>query len=77
MNLTADARDRFPRLRFELSDSMLEDFLTDEGWPKAKKFRDSKRNGWSFEPLTDSRQAWDKRYGPQPWSAARDWGEEQ
>ena len=28
---TADARERFPRLRWELSDSMLEDFVTDEG----------------------------------------------
>jgi len=33
-SLTADARERFPRLRWELSDSMLEDFVTDEGWPR-------------------------------------------
>src|SRR5262249_8631 len=50
MHLTADACKRFPRLRFELSDSMLEEFVTDEGWPKAKKFRDNRRNGWTFEP---------------------------
>jgi len=42
-SLTADARERFPRLRWELSDSMLEDFVTDEGWLKATKYRDSKR----------------------------------
>src|SRR6516165_4946956 len=76
MHLTADACKRFPRLRFELSDTMLEEFVTDESWPKAKKFRSNQRNGWTFEPLTESRQAWDKRYGPQPWSAAKDWGDE-
>jgi len=67
---------RFPRLRFELSDSIFEDFMTDENWVKAKKYRDSKRNGWAFEPLTESRQAWQKRYGPHRWSNnAKDWGE--
>jgi hypothetical protein len=76
MHLTADACKRFPRLRFELSDTMLEEFVTDESWPKAKKFRSNRRNGWTFEPLTESRQAWDKRYGPQPWSAVKDWGDE-
>ena len=74
MSLTADARERFPRLRWELSDSMLEDFVTDNGWPKATKYRDKFRNGWTFEPLTDSRQAWDRRYGPQQWSDAKEWG---
>ena len=63
-SLREDACQRFPRLRFELSDSIFEDFMTDENWVKAKKYRDSKRNGWAFEPLTESRQAWQKRYGP-------------
>jgi hypothetical protein len=76
MHLTADACKRFPRLRFELSDTMLEEFVTDESWTKAKKFRSNKRNGWTFEPLTESRQAWDKRYGPQTWSSTKDWGDE-
>jgi hypothetical protein len=75
MSLTADARERFPRLRWELSDSMLEDFVTDKSWPKATKYRDKFRNGWTFEPLTESRQAWDKRYGPQQWNDAKEWGE--
>jgi len=55
---------------------MLEDFVTDEGWLKAKKFRDSKRDGWTFEPLTESRQAWEQRYGPQTWNEAKEWGED-
>jgi hypothetical protein len=66
----------FPKASLELSDSMLEDFVTDEGWLKAKKFRDSKRDGWTFEPLTESRQAWEQRYGPQTWNEAKEWGED-
>jgi hypothetical protein len=74
-SLREDAIERFPRLRWELSDSMIEDFMTDDSWPKGKKFRDSSRNGWTFEPLTESRKAFEKRYGPQPWNAASEWGE--
>jgi hypothetical protein len=74
MSLTADARERFPRLRWELSDSMLEDFVTDKSWPKATKYRDAKRNGWTFEPLKESRAAWDQRYGPQAWNEVEEWG---
>jgi hypothetical protein len=73
-SLTADARERFPRLRFELSDIMLEDFVTDKDWPKAKKYRDAHRNGWTFEPLAESRAAWDQRYGPQQWNNVEEWG---
>jgi hypothetical protein len=73
-SLTADARERFPRLRWELSDIMLEDFVTDERWPKAKKYRDAHRNGWTFEPLKESREAWDQRYGPQKWNDVKEWG---
>jgi len=75
-SLREDAIQRFPRLRFELSDSIIEDFMTDESWVKAKKFRDSSRNGWTFEPLTDSRKAFDRHYGPQPWNKIAEWGEE-
>ena len=53
---------------------MLEDFFTDKTWPKATKFRDNKNNGWTFEPLTESRAAWDRRYGPQGWYGAQEWG---
>jgi hypothetical protein len=75
-SLREDAMQRFPRLRWELSDSTIEGFMTEEGWVKAQKFRDSKRNGWTFEPLTESRQAWKERYGSQDWAnEVRDWGE--
>jgi hypothetical protein len=76
-SLREDAIQRFPRLRWELSDSAIADFMTDQSWPKAKKYRDSKGNGWAFEPLPDSRQAFDQRYGPQAWaSPEEDWGYE-
>jgi hypothetical protein len=75
-SLREDAIERFPRLRWELSDNMLEEFVTDEGWPKATKFRDAKGNGWTFEPLAESRAQWDQRYGPQRWSEAVEWGRE-
>jgi hypothetical protein len=71
--LREDAIERFPRLRWELSDSALADFLSDEGWPKATKFRDAHNNGWTFEPLAESRQAWDRRYGPQAWNEMQEW----
>jgi hypothetical protein len=64
-SLREDACERFPRLRGELSDSIIADFMTDESWVKATKHRDSKGNGWTFEPLKESRVAWDRRYGPQ------------
>jgi energy-coupling factor transporter ATP-binding protein EcfA2 len=75
-SLREDACERFPRLRSELSDSMLEGFMTNEDWPKAQKLRTSKANGWTFEPLAESRAAWEQRYGPQTWSAVVEWGEE-
>jgi Family of unknown function (DUF5906) len=74
-SLREDACERFPRLKYELSDSMIEDFMTDATWVKATKHRDSKRNGWTFEPLTESRRAWEKRYGSQTWGLAANWGE--
>jgi hypothetical protein len=72
-SLREDARQRFPRL-YDLSDNTIEDFMTDESWPKAeKKYRDNKNNGWSFLPLNESRQAWDKRYGQQQWNEMTEW----
>jgi hypothetical protein len=64
-------------LKWELSDSAIADFLVDERWPKAKKYRDSKGNGWTFEPLTESRQAWERRYGPQVWNEMKNWADRQ
>jgi hypothetical protein len=71
--LREDAMQRFPRLRFELSDNALAEFLSDEAWIKAKKHRDNKSNGWTFEPLADSRKVWDRHYGPHKWSDAKEW----
>jgi hypothetical protein len=71
--LREDAIERFQRLRWELSDSALADFLSDEGWPKATKFRDASNNGWTFEPLAESRAEWDRRYGPQDWDETQEW----
>jgi hypothetical protein len=72
-SLRLDACDRFPRLRFELSDNTIAEFMSDKSWPKAQKFRDNKSNGWTFEPLAESRAAWDQRYGPQAWNEVREW----
>jgi Family of unknown function (DUF5906) len=74
-SLRLDACDRFPRLRWELSDNTIAEFLADKSWPKATKFRDNKSNGWTFEPLTESREAWDRRYGPQAWNSMREWAD--
>jgi hypothetical protein len=72
-SLREDAMDRFPRLKWELSDNNIADFLSDKNWPKAQKYRDNKNNGWTFEPLKESREAWDRRYGPQKWDATKEW----
>jgi hypothetical protein len=75
-SLREDAMQRYPRLRGELSDNMLEEFMTNELWPKAVKFRNAQTNGWTFEPLIESRAQWDKRYGPQSWNGVGEWGSE-
>jgi energy-coupling factor transporter ATP-binding protein EcfA2 len=72
-SLRLDACDRFPRLRFELGDNTIAEFMSDKSWPKAQKFRDNKSNGWTFEPLAESRAAWDQRYGPRQWNEVREW----
>jgi hypothetical protein len=72
-SLREDAMDRFPRLKWELSDNNIADFLSDKNWLKAQKYRDNKNNGWTFEPLKESREAWDRRYGPQKWDATQEW----
>ena len=64
---------RFPRLRGDLSDNQIEEFMTDASWPKAHRFRDNRNNGWTFEPLIESRAAWDQRYGPQSWNEMTEW----
>jgi len=71
--LKDNATERFPRLKWELSDNQLAEFLLDSEWPKAGRFRDSKNNGYTFEPLKESRQEFDKRYGPQGWNEMEEW----
>jgi len=72
-SLREDAMQRYPRLRFELSDNTIEEFMTNKSWPKATKFRDNRNNGWTFEPLTQSRAQWDRRYSPQKWNDVPEW----
>ena len=72
-SLRQDACERFPRLKWDLSDNGIAEFLADKAWVKAQKYRDNKNNGWTFEPLAESRAAWDKRYGPQQWSDVSEW----
>jgi hypothetical protein len=75
-SLRADAMERFPRLRHELTDNQIRDFLLDEGWPKAIKWRDKIGNGYIFEPLQESRAAWDQRY-PRKWNDVKEWRDRQ
>jgi hypothetical protein len=41
-SLREDACNRFPRLKWDLSDNAIAEFMTDGSWPKAQKFRDSR-----------------------------------
>src|SRR5262249_19275467 len=68
-SLADDAKERFPRLKYDLSEVVLRNFLTHrEGFGfKIKKSRTSIGNGWSFPPLDECRAAWDQRYGPVVW----------
>jgi hypothetical protein len=55
--LRDDAKERVPRLKFDLSDVMLKDFLTD---PErigivCEKYRANTANGWTFPPLDEAR----------------------
>jgi Family of unknown function (DUF5906) len=74
-DLREDAKARFPRLKYDLSDVMLGAFLEDEkGVVQAEQRRKSSANGWGFRPLKECRQAWEKRYGPTKWSyPVEDW----
>jgi hypothetical protein len=68
--LMDNAVKRVPRLRWDLSEVGLRDFLI-EGKDAigivCKKYRSAVANGWSFPPLAECRQAWEKRYGPTKW----------
>jgi hypothetical protein len=77
-NLIDDAKERVPRLRYDLSDVTLRNFLIDEERTGivCAKFRAASANGWSFAPLSECREAWSKRYGTTNWDTDMiDWGE--
>jgi hypothetical protein len=68
-SLLDHARAKFPRLRFDLSENGLRDFLIDEEriGIACTKYRNASANGWSFPPLAECREAFDKLYGPIAW----------
>jgi hypothetical protein len=68
-SLMDDAKELFPRLRYELTDVSLRNFLID---PEkvgivCTKYRKSSSNGWSFPPLSEARAAWSLIWGPEDW----------
>ena len=67
--LVADAKERIPRLRYDLTDVMLRNFLTDQDslGIEINKWRGSAGNGWSFPTLEECRNAWDRCYNPVAW----------
>jgi Family of unknown function (DUF5906) len=78
--LLSNARERLPRLRWDLTEVGIRNFLID---PKrigvaCTKYRDAKGNGWTFPPLAEAREAWAQLYGSQCWdnAGAKDWGDE-
>jgi hypothetical protein len=77
-SLLDDARSKFPRLRFDLSDAGLRNFLVDEEslGIACTKYRSATANGWSFPPLGECREAFDKLYGPISWDHPEvlEWG---
>ena len=78
-NLLDDAKERFPRLKWDLTEVGLWNFLIDEdtiGIP-CTKYRAKFANGWTFAPLEELRGAWARRYGPVKWDIPRGKGMEQ
>jgi hypothetical protein len=75
-SLLEDAKERVPRLRWELTEPGLRNFLVDEETLGivCTKYRTAVCNGWSFPPLAECREAWERRYGPVKWdSADKEW----
>jgi hypothetical protein len=77
-SLIADAKAKVPRLKFDLTENALRDFLVDSERTGivCTKYRTNVANGWSFPPLEECRQAWTKRYGKVAWdhSEVAEWG---
>src|SRR6516165_9576533 len=73
-NLLDDAKERVPRLKWDLTEVALRNFLIEEIGIPCSKFRASWGNGWSFAPLSELREAWCKRYGDVKWDTeGKDW----
>ena len=76
-SLLDDAKEKVPRLKFDLSEVGLRNFLVDEDsiGILCTKYRAAIGNGWSFAPLIELRGAWSRRYGPVKWDnlEAEEW----
>jgi len=73
-NLLDDAKERVPRLKWDLTEVALRNFLIEEIGIPCSKFRASWGNGWSFAPLSELREAWCKRYGEVQWDTeGKEW----
>jgi hypothetical protein len=66
-SLLDDAKERVPRLKWDLTQVALRNFLVDEVDIPCTKFRAASGNGWSFAPLDELRGAWTRRWGPVKW----------
>jgi Family of unknown function (DUF5906) len=71
-DILSDAKEEEPRLRLNLSEVGLTDFLKDE--VGCEQARTSLANGWEFPPLAECRARFEERYGPMTkWNAATEW----
>jgi hypothetical protein len=68
-SLVDHARANYPRLKFDLTENGLRDFLIDAEriGLAIEKHRTAQWNGWSFPPLGECREAFDRLYGPIAW----------
>ena len=74
-SLRDDAKERVPRLKWDLTEVALRDFLVDDLDIPCAKFRAASGNGWSFAPLAELREAWVRRWGPVKWdNPEKEWG---
>jgi energy-coupling factor transporter ATP-binding protein EcfA2 len=76
-DLVEDAIKRVPRLKFELDEWSLRDFLTDTAriGEACTQKHFTHGNGYLFPPLAIARAAWEQLYGPTIWDQeAEEWG---
>jgi hypothetical protein len=77
-DLVEDAIKRVPRLKFELDEWSLRDFLTDTAriGEACTQKHFTHGNGYLFPPLAIARAAWEQLYGPTIWDQeAEEWGD--